>query len=503
MERENLDIRIPARNKWSYSIGCIGRDMCYTLVSYFIVYFLTNGIGLKDWELGAVTVIMVIARFWDAVNDPMMGTIVDNTRSRWGKFKPWIMTGALLNSIFVFLLFLDYGFTGVPYLALFTVIYVLWGMTYTMNDISYWAMMPSFSADPKERESVGSLARIFASVGMFVVIALTPVLYGALTVKRAFLILASVIPIIFILCQALVCVGVKERKSIITSVQNKTTLKGMFRALLKNDQLLAMVVSILLFNVGYYVTTAFGPYFFDYTFGDYGGMSFTLFSVVLAVAQIVALALYPVIAKRIPRKRLYLIAVILVAAGYAVMMSAGYLLPLNMIVVGVSGLFIFFGQALIQVLCLVMLADTIEYGQWKLGTRNESAVFALQPFVTKMASSIQVGIVSLTLIVSGLNRVSHSITQLVAELKDGGMAVDSINEQVKIYIANNVTDGMNLILRISMIILPTLLILLSYLVFRRWYKLDEERYRQIIGDLKERAAADNDAQAEKAPTDAL
>lgn len=154
MERENLDIRIPARNKWSYSIGCIGRDMCYTLVSYFIVYFLTNGIGLKDWELGAVTVIMVIARFWDAVNDPMMGTIVDNTRSRWGKFKPWTMTGALLNSIFVFLLFLDYGFTGVPYLALFTVIYVLWGMTYTMNDISYWAMMPSFSADPRSARAL-------------------------------------------------------------------------------------------------------------------------------------------------------------------------------------------------------------------------------------------------------------------------------------------------------------------------------------------------------------
>ena len=109
------NFRVSNRTKWSYSVGGIGRDMAYTLISMYIMVFFTDAIGLADWEIWAVGIIIAATRVWDAVNDPMMGVIIDNTRSRWGKFKPWVIAGAVSSAVFTFLLFQDFGLRGVPF----------------------------------------------------------------------------------------------------------------------------------------------------------------------------------------------------------------------------------------------------------------------------------------------------------------------------------------------------------------------------------------------------
>ena len=173
---EDLHQKISGRTRWSFGLGCIGRDAAYTLVSTFIMTYLTLAVGLSDWQLMVVGGIMVAARIWDAVNDPMMGTIIDNTHTRWGKFKPYILSGALLNSVFIVLLFTDFGLSEVWFLVVFGITYVMWGMTYTMNDISYWSMLPSLTVNPKERERATSLARIGANIGLFLITALVPMI---------------------------------------------------------------------------------------------------------------------------------------------------------------------------------------------------------------------------------------------------------------------------------------------------------------------------------------
>ena len=474
---------VSRRTRLSFGLGCIGRDAAYTLVNNFIMTYLTLAVGISNWQLAGVGVIMVIARIWDAINDPMMGTIVDNTRSRWGKFKPYIITGAVLNSIFIILLFSDTALSERAFLVVFAITYILWGMTYTMNDISYWSMLPSLTVNPRERERVSSLARIGANIGLFLVTAAVPLITQMGRMTTMYRGISIVIAVLFIGCQLLVVLGVQEQKTAVTAAQSHTSLGGMVKVILKNDQLLAIIICMLLFNIGYYTTTGFGVQFFYFDYGVYGGMEFTIFALAIGVAQIVTLALYPKISRNLNRRQLFTLAILMVVVGYLCFMLVGYLLPMNMAVLCVIGLILFAGQAIIQLLNLVLLADTIEYGQWKLGSRNESVIFSLNPFITKLASAIQAGIFAFTLAISGLNQYSNEISALE---KSTTLSSEQIKQQANELVAA-IPDSATLLLRVSMIALPLLLIVVSYLVYRKFYRIDDEMYHRIIRDLEARA----------------
>ncbi|MBU1141669.1 MAG: glycoside-pentoside-hexuronide (GPH):cation symporter [Firmicutes bacterium] len=485
----NDQLKVSNRTKYSYAMSGIGRDMMYALYSTYLIVFFTDALGLPNWELVMVGTIIAVARIWDAINDPIMGVIIDNTRTRFGKFKPWILIGALSSAVVFFLLFQDFNLMGTAFVVAFAILYILSGMTFTMNDISYWSMYPSFTTNPKEREKIGSLARIFASLGMFLTIALVPIIYQNFGggPKKAFSVIALVIGLIFIISQIALFIGVKEQKNVITTVkQEKTKFKDMLKIIFKNDQLVVIIIAIFLFNTGYFITTSLGLYFFNYDFNKYGGFEFTMFSAILAVSQLTALALFPIIAKKMSRRKIFTMAICMIATGYAIFMSVGYILPMNMLFIGLAGLVLFSGEGFIQVLVLVMLADTIEYGQWKLGTRNESVVFAINPFVTKLATSVQTFVVTVTLAVSGLNA---NVIQPVTEAKNLDPLMS--NEDVRALIASNVTDEMLLGLRTSMIIVPLLLILTSYLIYRFKYKIDTKLYSQITAELTERILSEN------------
>lgn len=476
------------KSKYVYSTAAIGRDMMYALYSTYLIVFLTNAVGLPDWELVAVGIVIAAARIWDAINDTFMGIIIDNTRSRFGKFKPWILLGAITSTVVFFALFQDYGLLGWQFVTVFTVLYVLSGMTFTMNDISYWSMYPSFTTDQKEREHIGSLARIFASLGMFIVIAFVPIFYQNYGggPRQAFMILAAVIGLVFIGSQVMIFFGVKEPKNAITHVeQAKTKFRDLLKIIFKNDQLVVIIIAILLFNTGYFITTALGIYFFDYDFNRYGGIEFMLFSGILAVSQLTAIGLFPRLVNKIGRKNVFTLGVVLVILGYVLFMSVKYVLPMNMFVIGIAGLVLFSGQGFIQVLVLVMLADTIEYGQWKLGTRNESVVFSINPFVTKLATAFQNIIVTMTLAFSGLNK------QVIKPVTDAVNANPNMEtSEVRALIASLVSDEMLLGLRTSMIVIPLILIVMSYVVYRWKYKIDTKMYQQITDDLMTKILAE-------------
>lgn len=481
--------QVSKQTKYVYAMSGMGRDMMYALYANFLIVFLTDALGLPDWQLIAVGTIIAVARIWDAINDPMMGTIVDNTKSKYGKFKPWILIGAISSAVVFYLLFQDLGLTGTSFVVVFGILYVLSGMTFTMNDISYWSMYPSFTTDPKERESIGSLARIFASIGMFLTIALVPIIYQNWSIGpiKAFSVIALIICIIFVISQIVVFLFVKQPKNKIAEADTKkTTLLDMVKVIFKNDQLVVIIVAIFLFNSGYFITTSLGIYFFNYDFNKYGGAEFTIFSAILAVSQLTALIIFPMLMKKMSRKKLFTISVIMIVVGYILFMSVGYVLPLSMLYIGLAGLILFSGQGFIQVLVLVMLADTIEYGQWKLGTRNESIVFAINPFVTKLATSVQVFVVSITLAASGLN--SKVINPLTEARK---LNPDMTTEQARAMIASNVTPEMLLNLRSAMIIVPLILIVISYVVYRFKYKIDADMYAKITKELEARIDQSN------------
>ncbi|MFY9542628.1 MAG: MFS transporter, partial [Dethiobacteria bacterium] len=291
-----------------------------------------------------------------------------------------------------------------------------------------------------------------------------------------------VISTAFILCQTLVVVGVKEKPLYAEAEQPKTRLRDFVKIITKNDQLIIIFLAFLLLEIAFALVVNLGPYFFNYDFGRYGGGEFTMFLGILAVSQLLATALAPAIARKITRKQIYSYSAIAIVAGFLLMLSAGYVFPMNMITIGAAGLLLFSGQALILFLMYIMIADTIEYGHWKLGTRNESVVFAVRPFATKLAASIQALIVAATLTLSGLN---EKVINPLTEAKK--IDPDLPTEAARAMIESGMTGSMRLSLRITMMVIPILFIIVSYLIYRYRYKLDDKFYRQIISDLEERS----------------
>lgn len=460
-----MDTKIAKQNRFFFSIGTLGRDMVYAIITMFLMYYLTDIIQLEDNTLLQITIVMFFARIFDALNDPVMGTIVDNTRTRFGKFKPWIFIGVVLSGIFTALIFTDFGVVGSKYVLLFAVLYVGWGVSYTMNDIAYWSMLPALSTSQKEREQLGSLAKIFANIGLFgVVVGVDPITraLGAFLEKQgyenpmvlSYKLFAFGLVIFMIIFQAFTLWGVKEPPlSIQAKNKHNIGLSGMFKAIIKNDQLLSIAGSMILFMIGYTTTTNFGLYFFKYAYGNQN--MYSIYAAILGISQLSALAVFPLLTKKHTRKQLYTLATFGVALGYILFLVS----PMHMGIISIAGVFIFFCESLVQLLCLVFLADTVEYGQWKLGVRNESITFSIQPFIYKLSGGIAAGITGGIVILSGINQAQSA--------------------------ADMTTQGL-WIMKITMLVFPLILFIFSYIVYAKTFKIDSKLFDTIINDLQQR-----------------
>ena len=164
--------KVPLREKLGYGVGAIGLDLSYGMFYSYLSLYLTNGLGIKPLFL---LILAPLARLWDGINDPMMGMIVDKTNTKMGKYRPWILTGALLNAIVLCLLFNNPGFAlnSVGLYIYVAVLYVFWGMTNTLADIPFWSMIPSFASEEKDRNLVSTIARTFSGLGQGIVVIFT------------------------------------------------------------------------------------------------------------------------------------------------------------------------------------------------------------------------------------------------------------------------------------------------------------------------------------------
>ena len=459
-------------NKICFGLGTVGRDALYSLVSMYLLVHLTDVVTFSDKGLAAVGILLTCFGVFDAVIDPFVGAIVDNTKTKWGKFKPWILIGMIGTGILTVLMFHNFEMSETNHIILLGATYLLFSIFFSLNDIAYWSLMPAISKDQTVREGVGAFARICANVGMFAMVLIylnVPSMFSFLgdNARDIYFYFAIIVAIIMWIFQTITLVGVKEDRSQLEKAEH-TSLKDLWRALAGNDQLLVTAVSMVLFMIGYCTTTGFGTYYFKYAYKDEG--MYMVFAAVLAVAQLTALSVFPLFRKKFTRKQLYTGSMIAVAVSYVIFFLSFEWLPLIVI----AGLGLFFAQAFIQLLMLLFLADAVEYGEWKLGKRNEAASFAVQPFINQFGGAVSKGIVSFTLIVSGLNMVANELGLLPAdspEFKD---------------IINAIPGTSIWIMKISMMILPLICILIGFFLYQKKFKIDEEFYAKIVADLEER-----------------
>ena len=452
----------------AFGIGAVGKDMVYALSSSYIMYYYQDILGLKA---GFVGLILMIARIFDAFNDPLMGVLVAKTNTRFGRFRPWLFSGTVLNALVLYAMFAAPDLSETGLMVFFAVIYILWGMTYTMMDIPFWSMIPAVTDTPKDREHLSVVGRSCAGVGSALVQVGTLMavqLLGGGSERRGFAWVALVVSLIFVATEVVLCLSFKEKKQ--QKADKTVSVKDMLTSLIHNDQALVTVVTILLVNTALYITSNLVIYFFKYDFGGamwYG--SYTTFTMVGGVLQILGMMLvYPLLRKKFSNTAVFRIAMACTISGYALLLllcltGLGGSLPL----LCVCGALIFMANGMLSVLTTVFLSSTADYGELKTGEREESVIFSMQTFVVKAASGIASFVVGIGLDLIGLVGSTDQTGEIVAQS------------------AGAITG-----LRLLMTILPVLGLLGALLVFRKKFILTDEKVAEMAEQLKKRHSAE-------------
>ena len=260
-------MELTLKQKAAFGIGAVGKDMVYALSASYVMYFYQDVLGLSATFVG---LILMAARVFDALNDPFMGVLVAKTKSRWGRFRPWLLSGTILNAVVLYALFNAPHAEGAGLMAYFAVAYILWGVTYTMMDIPYWSMIPAVTKTPADRENLSVVGRTCAGVGSALIAMFTVALVGVLggdSERAGFGRVALIVSVLFVAAEILCCAFFKENSQ---TEMETAGVKEMFAALLRNDQAMVVVASIVLINSALYLTSNFIIYFFKYDFGGAG-----------------------------------------------------------------------------------------------------------------------------------------------------------------------------------------------------------------------------------------
>ncbi|HAX74086.1 MAG TPA: melibiose:sodium transporter MelB [Firmicutes bacterium] len=448
-------MKLSAREKYSYGVGALGKDLIYAIVSTYLMVYFTDVVGLAPLFIGTL---FLVARIWDAVNDPAMGMIVDNTRSKWGKFRPWILIGTIINAIVTVFLFTKPDLSGTALYVYYSVVYILWGMTYTIMDIPYWSMIPSLSKDKAEREKISVIPRIFASSAWFLMgtVGFTlPKYLGNGDEVVGYSVFAKIVAVIFCLTSIITVLNTKERASTAkTAPTEKVNLKQTFKIIKQNDQLTVFIGIVLAYNLLTQLVGGMAIYYFKYVLEIEN--FYMVFNGFASMAEITGLVLFPILAQRIGRKNVFKIGAGLPGVGLIMLLIAGFVMPGNAMFVAVSGFLFKLGSGFALGTTTVMLADVVDYGEFKLGTRNESIIFSCQTLLVKSASAISGWLIGVGLTVIGYQA---NVAQ---------------------------SDATILGMRIIMIIIPSVLGLLSFFIYKRYYKLNGDYHDEVLSELENR-----------------
>ena len=486
------DLKLRKKNLIMFPLGTVGRDMEYYLFTSCIMTFVLFTRNLTSAQFAAITAIVVAARIFDALNDPIMGNIIERTRTRWGKFKPWLVIGILSTSVVVYLAF-NTSLQGWSFVWFFGVIYFMYSITYTMHDISYWGMVPALSSDANARNQFTARATLFAGIGGTLASVLIPMLtvgdkaIGGST-TTAYGVIALVICIIAPLFLCFTIFGVREKREYTDAPP--VSLKKIWKTITGNDQLLWISLIFLIQQIGNgFIIGGIGSTYIYFDFGYNGGL-FSLFSIVGMSVTAFLMIFYPAISRKIKRKKLMGLLAVIAVAGYVIMLIAGLVLPSTMLkfwAVVIGYMLSNFGQYGFYLVMMISIINTVEYNEYVSGQRDEAIIASLRPFLTKLSSALIILITNLSYIIFGVTSYTNQISDF-----ENQCARNFITEADKISlidgVINGIAPGQTLALLLCMAIIPCVLMLTSYVLYKKHYKLDEDEYTRICAELEARKA---------------
>lgn len=456
------------KQRIAYALGAFGHDIYYATLSTYFMIFVTKAMfegapkEVQTKMIGLVTTLVVGIRLVEIIFDPLIGGVIDATKTRWGKFRPWLCVGGTVSAICLVMLFTNFFGLATSNQALFTVVFiivfVILDCTYSFKDIAFWSIIPALSEDSNERGKLATFARFASSLGANgTTLAVVPIVafFTSMFSGKAssgWFAFGVIAALIYGITSWITALGTKEKDSALRRQKQKTSIKDVFGALVKNDQLMWLALAYILFAISYVATTAVLMLYFQYVIGNIS--AFSIVGVVSAICGIVAVPLYPVITKFISRKYVYAIGIVSMLIGYLLFSVA----PSNLLVIIVIGLvFFYFPYQLIFLSVLMTISDAVEYGQWKNGVRNEAVTLSLRPLLDKIAGALSNGIVGFVSVSCGMIG----------------------NAQAK-----DITSKGIFTFKMWAFYLPATLMIISCVIFLCKIKLTEKRHAEIVKSLE-------------------
>lgn len=459
-------MKLTAKEKISYGLGAVGKDMVYMFSASYILYYYQDILGVSAIAMG---IILMAARVFDAFNDPIMGVLVAKTKTKWGKFRPWLLIGTVLNAVVLVLMFTaPPALNGSGLVAYAAISYIVWGVTYTMMDIPYWSMIPAFTEGGKEREGLSTLARSCAGVGSALITIITVKcvsILGQGNERAGFQWFAVIIAVIFVLFILCTCINIKEKSTVNV---DSPSVGQMFKALIENDQAMVVVITIVLINCAVYTTSNLVIYFFKYDFGGVDWQNaYTLFNTFGGATQILSMMIFfPLLRRFFSAIKVFYIGFAMAVIGYAVLLILAFVNMSSVFLLFVPGFFIFAANGVLTVLVTVFLANTVDYGELKNNRRDESVIFSMQTFVVKLASGVAALIASICLTVCNLSNDTDAAVEVAASSVVG--------------------------LRMTMTVIPIIGLLIAVFVFRKKFILTEAKVEEIAQQIKAKRKSENE-----------
>lgn len=455
----------------AYACGTFGHDVFYAMIGTYFMIFVTSNLFNSDnptndaYMIGIVTTIILVLRIAELFVDPFIGNIIDKTKTRWGRFKPWVLGGAVIAAVTLAILFTDFGGLTVSnptlYLVIFAVVYFIMDIFYSAKDVAIWSMIPALSFDSHEREITATIARIGSVFGgqLVTVIVMPVVLYfsinqnGGAGDPTGWFAFACIGGGIATLGAIILGLGTHEQDNALRENKEDTSAKDVLKVLTKNDQLLWMAIAYLVYGIGINIVNNFNLYYFIYVIGD--ATKFSILGVINTVIGLLAVAAFPILTTKFSRRKLFFSSIAVMTAALVIYAMSGTNVTLALIGAGLFAL----PQPLVFLIVLMTITDSVEYGQLKLGHRDEAVCLCVRPLVDKFAGAVSSGIIGLAAIWVGMT---------------GGAS------------ASGLTADNMMRLQIIMFAAPIVFMAIGGLIYRAKVTLTEQEHARIVEELEEK-----------------